>query len=67
MARDKPTVPTYKPNGWLPERPVQRITPKSDWLLDLERKQAGILDASSDIEKAGYVPQPLENPLGLYD
>lgn len=66
MARDKPTVPTYKPDGWLLGKPVKRITPKSDWLLDLERRQ-GILSASSDPDKAGYVPQSLENPLELHN
>ena len=36
---DKPTVPTYKPNGLLLSVPVKRIEPKSAFLLALEAKQ----------------------------
>ena len=65
--KTKPTVPTYKPNGWLLGTPVERITPKSEWLLELERRQSGILEASSDIEKAGYAPVDLENKFPLFE
>jgi hypothetical protein len=61
--RDKPTLPTYVPNGWLLGTPVQRITPKSADLLKIEEKQrarSSILDASRDCDKAGYKPQSLE-------
>jgi hypothetical protein len=33
------TVPNYTPGGLLRDTKVQRITPKSQWLRDLEARQ----------------------------
>jgi hypothetical protein len=51
-----------------PARPYHRfVRDFGPWEPDQNAMKQNVLDASSDQNKAGYKPQTLENPLGLYD